>query len=132
LEGILRRLLHQLPLPLGSRTFRPPCRLVLRDRQLFDSLILLLLLLLFRLDLPERGFGIDGVTTAGGDAALLFLFFFFCSAAFIAEIAAATAEADFFATIDLVLRRDFATTAAGSTPASTSVSSSASTDESDS
>jgi hypothetical protein len=71
--------------------------------------------------------------TARGDAALLFLIlFFFCSAAFTAEIAAATAEADFFATVDLVLRRDFAMPAAGSTPASASVSSSASTDESDS
>jgi hypothetical protein len=67
----------------------------------------------------------------GGDAALLFLFFF-CSASFTAEIAAATTEADFFATVDLVLRRDFAVPVAGSTPASASVSLSASTDESDS
>jgi hypothetical protein len=32
-------------------------------------------------------------------------FFFFCSADFTAEIAVATAEADFFTTVDLVLRR---------------------------
>jgi hypothetical protein len=71
---------------------------------------------------------------AGGDAALLFLFFFFffCSAAFTAEIATATAEEDFFATVYLVLRQDFAAPVAGSTLASMSVSSSASTDESDS
>jgi hypothetical protein len=62
----------------------------------------------------------------------LFFFFFFYSAAFTAEIAAATAEADFFPTVDLDLRRDFATAASGSAPVSTSVSSSASTDESDS
>jgi hypothetical protein len=68
----------------------------------------------------------------GGDAALLFLFFFFCSLAFIAEIAAATVEADFFATVDLVLRWDFAMPAAGSAPTSASVSSLASTNESDS
>jgi hypothetical protein len=68
---------------------------------------------------------------AGGDAALLFLFFFFCSATYTAQIAVATAEADFFATVDLVLRRDFATPVAGSTPTSASVSSLASTDESD-
>jgi hypothetical protein len=72
-------------------------------------------------------FGKSGVT-----ATLLLLFFFCCSAAFTAEIAAAMAEADFFATIDLVLRRDFVTPAAGSTPASASVSSSASADESES
>jgi hypothetical protein len=58
--------------------------------------------------------------------------FFFYSVAFTAKIAAATAEADFFATIDLVLRRDFAAPIAGSTPASVLVSSSASTDELDS
>jgi hypothetical protein len=69
--------------------------------------------------------------TAGGDAALLFLFFF-CSTAFTAEVAVATAEADFFTTVDLVLRRDFATTAPRSTPASALVSSSASTNEPDS
>jgi hypothetical protein len=69
--------------------------------------------------------------TAGGDAVLLFLFFF-CSAAFTADIAAAMAEADFFATVDLVLRWDFATPVAGSAPSSASVSSSASIDESDS
>jgi hypothetical protein len=51
-----------------------------------------------------RGVGIDGGTTAGGEAALLFLFFFFSSTAFTAEIAAATAEADFFPIVDLVLR----------------------------
>jgi hypothetical protein len=44
----------------------------------------------------------------------------------------ATAEADFFATVDLVLRRDFAALTTGSVPASTSVSLLASTDESDS
>jgi hypothetical protein len=104
LEGILRRLLRQLPPPLGSRTFQPPWHLILRDRQLLDRLILLLLLL-FRLDLPRAGVRIDGVTTTGGDVAFLFLFFFFCSASFTAEIAAATAEVDFFATVDLVLRR---------------------------
>jgi hypothetical protein len=61
------------------------------------------------------------------------LFFFFCSVAFTAEIAAATTEADYFATVDLVLRRDFtAPPASGSVPASASVSSSTSTDESDS
>jgi hypothetical protein len=48
------------------------------------------------------------VTTARGEAVVLFLFFFFCSMPFTAEIAAATAEADFFPTVDLVLRRDFA------------------------
>jgi hypothetical protein len=78
----------------------------------------------------ERGVGIVGVATAGGDAALLFLVFFY-SAAFTAEIAVATAEADFFATVDLVLRRDFAAPTTGSTLASASVSWSASTDESD-
>jgi hypothetical protein len=71
------------------------------------------------------------MTIARGDAALLFLFFF-CSVAFTVEIAAATAEADFFATVDLVLCRDFATPAPESAPASASVSSLASTDESDS
>jgi hypothetical protein len=56
----------------------------------------------------ERGVGIDGVTTAGGEAALLFLFYFFF-AALTAETATAMAEADFFATADLVLlRRAFA------------------------
>jgi hypothetical protein len=46
LEGPLRRLLHQFPLPLGSRTLGPlRCR-VFRDRQLLDGLILFLLLLL--------------------------------------------------------------------------------------
>jgi hypothetical protein len=70
--------------------------------------------------------------TAGGDAAFLFLFLFFCSAAFTAEIVVATAEADFFTTVDLVLHRDFTTPASGSAPASALVSSSASTDESDS
>jgi hypothetical protein len=69
---------------------------------------------------------------AGGDAALLFLFFYFCSAAFTAEIIAATAEADFFATLDLVLRWDCTVPVAESSPASASVSSSASTDELDS
>jgi hypothetical protein len=64
----------------------------------------------------ERGVGIIGVVTARGDAALLFLFVFFCSTAFTAEIAAATAKADFFATVDLVLRRDIAARAAGSAP----------------
>jgi hypothetical protein len=78
----------------------------------------------------ERGVGIVAVATPGGEASLLFLFFF-CSAAFTAEIAVATDEADFFATVDLVLRRDFAAPMTGSTPASASVSSSASTDESD-
>jgi hypothetical protein len=79
----------------------------------------------------ERGVGIDGVTTARGEATLIFLFF--CYAAFTAEIAAATAEADFFPTVDLVLRRGFmALPASGFVPASASVSSSASTDESDS
>jgi hypothetical protein len=68
---------------------------------------------------------------AGGEASLLFLFFFY-STAFTAEIAVATAEADFFATVDLVLRQDFAAPTTGSAPASASVSSSASTDESDS
>jgi hypothetical protein len=48
----------------------------------------------------EWGVGIDGVTTAGGEAAFLFLFFFFCSAAFTVEIAAATAEADFFTIVN--------------------------------
>jgi hypothetical protein len=77
------------------------------------------------------------VTTAGGEAVLLFLFFFY-SAALTAETAAATAEADCFPTVDLVLRHVFAAPlASGATPASppsTSllVSSSASTDESDS
>jgi hypothetical protein len=42
------------------------------------------------------------------------------------------AEADYFATVDLVLRRDFAAPMTGSTLASALVSSSASTDESDS
>jgi hypothetical protein len=70
----------------------------------------------------ERGVGIDGVTTAGGEAALLFLFFFFCSAAFTAEIATAIADADFFPTVYLVLRRDFAAPpASGSVPASISI-----------
>jgi hypothetical protein len=83
----------------------------------------------------ERGVGIDGVVTTGGEAALLFLFFVFCSAAFTAEIAVATNEVDLFPTVDLVLR--FKTPpvpgpAPASSPALTSVSSSASTDESDS
>jgi hypothetical protein len=80
----------------------------------------------------ERGVRIDGVTTAGGDAAFLFLFFFFYSTAFTAEIAAATSEAGFFPTVDLVLRRDFVTAASRSAPVFASMSSSASTDESDS
>jgi hypothetical protein len=81
----------------------------------------------------ERGVGIDGVITTGGEAVVLFLFFFFCYTPFTAGIAAATAEADFFPIVDLVLRRDFAMPpASGSVPASASVSSSASTDESDS
>jgi hypothetical protein len=125
LESFLRCLLHQLSLPLGSRTLWPPCRLVFRDRQLFDGLILLLLrllllLLILQLTSRERGVGIVGVATAGGDAALVFLFFF-CSAAFTAEIAVATAEADFFATVDLVLRPDFAAPTTGSTPLRVSV-----------
>jgi hypothetical protein len=78
----------------------------------------------------ERGVGIAGVATARRDATLFLLFF--CSAAFTAEIAVATAEADFFAVVDLVLRRDFAVPTTGSAPASVSVSSSASFDESDS
>jgi hypothetical protein len=45
---------------------------------------------------------------ARGDAALLFIFFFY-SVAFTAEIAVATAEADLFASVDLVLRRDCST-----------------------
>jgi hypothetical protein len=52
-EGILQRLLHQLPPPLGSKTLRPPRR-SLMDRQFRDRLIFLflrLLLLLFRLNL---------------------------------------------------------------------------------
>jgi hypothetical protein len=81
----------------------------------------------------ERGVGIDGVTTVGGETAFLFLFFFFYSAAITVEIAAATAESDFFPTVDLVLRRDFtAPPAPGSVPTFALVSSSASTDESDS
>jgi hypothetical protein len=81
----------------------------------------------------ERGIGIDGVTTAGGEASFLFLFLFFFSAAFTAKIAAGTAEADFFPTVDLVLRRDFMTPPASrSVTASASVSLLASTDESDS
>jgi hypothetical protein len=52
----------------------------------------------------EWGVGIDGVTTAGGEAALLFLIFLFCSAAFTAEIATAIAKVDLFPTVDLVLR----------------------------
>jgi hypothetical protein len=78
-----------------------------------------------------------GVITARREFAFLLLLFFF-SAAFTAETAAATAEADCFPTTDLVLRRGFATPPASrpvptSPPlASSSVSSSASTDESDS
>jgi hypothetical protein len=80
----------------------------------------------------KQGIGIDGVTTVRGEATLLFLFFFFCSAAFTAEIVATTAEADFFPTINLVLRRDIAAPpASGSIPAFASVSSSASTEELD-
>jgi hypothetical protein len=128
-ESFLRRLLHQLPLPLGSRTFRPPRCLDFRDRQFFDGLILLLLLLIFRPDLPRtrrrNRWSSDG--RRGCALFFFFFFFFFFSAAFTAEIAVATNEADFFATVDLVLRRDFATPAAGSAPASASVSSSAST-----
>jgi hypothetical protein len=54
-KSILRRLLHKLPLPLGSRTLRPSRCLILRERQLLDRLIffLLRLLLLFRFDLPR-------------------------------------------------------------------------------
>jgi hypothetical protein len=82
-----------------------------------------------------RGIRIAGVTTASAEVA--FLFFFFFSAAFTAETAVAADEADYYATADLVLRRDFvAPPASGpipaSPPTSTSVSSSASTDESDS
>jgi hypothetical protein len=75
--------------------------------------------------------GIIGVATAGGEASLLFLFFFY-SAAFTVEIAVETAEVDFFATTDLVLHRDFAAPTTGSALVSASVSSLASTDESDS
>jgi hypothetical protein len=130
-ESFLRCLLHQLPLPLGSRTFRPPRCLVFRDRQFFGGSSFSSSSSSSEPTSRERGVGIIRVVMAGGDAALLFLFFF-CSAAFAAEVAVATAEADFFATVDLVLHRDFATLAAGSTPASTSVSLSASTDKSDS
>jgi hypothetical protein len=79
----------------------------------------------------ERGVRIVGVATAGGEASLLFLFFF-CYAALTAEIAVAMAEADFFATVDLVLRWDLEAPTTGSAPTSASVSSSASTNESDS
>jgi hypothetical protein len=59
------------------------------------------------------------------------------SAPFTAETAAAAAEIDYFTTVDLVLRRDFAAPLASgpvpaSPPTSTSISLSASTDESDS
>jgi hypothetical protein len=82
----------------------------------------------------DRGVGIDGVTTADGEVAFLFLFFFF-SAALIAETAAEAAETDYFTAVDLVLRWDFqAPPESGPVPTlpltSTSVSSSASTDES--
>jgi hypothetical protein len=60
---------------------------------------------------------------AGGEASLHFLFFFFCSAAFTTEIAVATTEANFFATVDLVLHRDFAAPMTGSAPASASATS---------
>jgi hypothetical protein len=114
-------------------TFRPPRCLVFRDGQLCDgSSFFFSSSSSSESTSHERGVGIDGVVTARGDAALLFLFFFFCSAAFTAEIAAATAEEDFFATIDLVLHRDFMAPAAGSAPASALVSLSASTDELDS
>jgi hypothetical protein len=85
----------------------------------------------------DQGVRIVGVRTAGGEVAVLFLFFFF-SAAFTAETAAAIAEADCFPTADLVLRRGFAAPPASEpvptspSPASLPVSSSASTNESDS
>jgi hypothetical protein len=77
------------------------------------------------------------VITTRGEAALLFLFYFF-SAALTAEIAAAAAEADYFPTADLVRHRAFAVppasgvASASPPPALSPVSSSASTDESDS
>jgi hypothetical protein len=133
-ESFLRRLLHQLPLSLGSRTFWPPRCLVFRDRQFFDGIIpllLFLILLIFRPNLSrarrQNRWSSDGWRGCGP------LFLLFCySAAFTTEIAVAMAEADFFGTVDLVLHWDFAALAAGSGPASVSVSSSASTDESDS
>jgi hypothetical protein len=134
MQSILRRLLHQFPLPLGSRTFWPPCRPGHLNRRLLDGLVLLLL---FRFDLLDRGVAIVDVTTAGGEVAFLFLFFFFF-VAFTAETAATTAEVSCFRTTDLVLRRDFAAPPASGpvpaspSPASSLVSSSASTDESDS
>jgi hypothetical protein len=56
-ESILRRILCQLPLPLGRRTLRPRYRSILSDRQLLDRfafllLLLLLFLFLLRLDHP--------------------------------------------------------------------------------
>jgi hypothetical protein len=135
-EGLFRRLLHPLPLPLGSSTLGPLRCLVFRDRQLFDGLILLLLLLLLPLlilrpDLTRAGRRNRLCCDGRGEASLLFLFFF-CFAAFTAKIAVATAEVDLFATVDLVLRCDFAAPMTGSAPASASVYSSASTDEFDS
>jgi hypothetical protein len=83
----------------------------------------------------ESGVRIAGVTTTGGEVAFHFLFFFYPTA-FTAETAIAADEADCFATTDLVLRWDFTVPPASrptpvSPPTSTSVSSSASTDESD-
>jgi hypothetical protein len=85
----------------------------------------------------ERGIGIAGVTTADGEVAFLFLLFFFFFAAFTVETAAAANDTNCFITADLVLHRDLAVPpASGPVPAlpptSTSVSSLASTDESDS
>jgi hypothetical protein len=84
----------------------------------------------------ERGVKIAGVRIIGGEVAFLFLLFFF-SAAFTAETVVAVDEADYFTTTDLVLHWDFAASPAcgpipASPPTSTSVSSSASIDESDS
>jgi VIT1/CCC1 family predicted Fe2+/Mn2+ transporter len=85
------------------------------------------------------GVGITGVSTAGGGLVFLFLFFFSASslAVFIVATFAAAVETDYFATAALVLRLGFtALLASGPVPASPqtsgSVSSSASTDESDS
>jgi hypothetical protein len=73
MQSILRRLLHQFPLPLGSRTFWPPRRPGHLNRRLLDGLVLLLL---FRFNLLDRDVVIVDVTTAGGEVAFLFLFFF--------------------------------------------------------
>jgi hypothetical protein len=84
-----------------------------------------------------NGVGITDVLTAGGGLVFLFLFLFFFFAVFTAATLAAAVKADCFTAAALVLRLGFMAPFASepvlvTPPTSRSVSSSASTDESDS